>query len=59
MIRNEENLEDSALPFLIHPQAEARGQVQFCKKIYSKIYSKKEIVHAQKISRCKNKKTTS
>ena len=30
MTRNEENLEGSTLSFLIHPQAEARGQVHLC-----------------------------
>ena len=28
MIRNENNVEDSVLPFLIHPLTDARGQVQ-------------------------------
>ena len=41
MIRNEENLEDSTLPFLIHPQAEARGQVQFCQNLIINLFSKK------------------
>ena len=40
MIRNKENLEDSALPFLIHPQAEARGQVQFCRNLIANLFEK-------------------
>ena len=40
MIRNEENLEDSSLPFLILPQAEARGQVQFCQNLIANLFEK-------------------
>ena len=47
MIQNEESQEDSSLPFLLHPQVEARGPVQFCQNSIANL-SKKEIVHAQK-----------
>ena len=40
MIRNEENLQDSTLPFLTHPQAEARGQVQFCQNLIVNLFEK-------------------
>ena len=40
MIQNEENQEDSTLPFLIHPQVEARGQVHFCKNSTSNLFEK-------------------
>ena len=40
MIRNEENLEDSRLPFLIHPQAEAQGQLQFCQSLITTLFEK-------------------
>ena len=47
MIQNEDNLEDSVVPFLIHPLTEARGQVQFCQKLIPILFEK-EKVHAQK-----------
>ena len=40
MIRNDENLEVSTLSFLIHPQAEARGQVQLCKNLMANLFEK-------------------
>ena len=40
MIRSEDNLEDSVLSFLIHPQAEARGQVQFCQNLIANLFEK-------------------
>ena len=41
MIRKDENLkENSILPFLIHPQVEARGQVQFCQKLIVSLFEK-------------------
>ena len=38
MIRNEENQENFLLPFLIHPQVEARGQVQFCQNSIANLF---------------------
>ena len=40
MIRNEENLEDWTLPFLKHPTAEAREQVQFCQNLIINLIEK-------------------
>ena len=40
MIRNDENLEVSTLSFLIHPQAEARGQVQLSKNLMANLFEK-------------------
>ena len=40
MIRNDENLKDSTLPLLIHPQAEARGQVQLCQNLIINLFEK-------------------
>ena len=41
MIQNEKNLEEnSILLFLIHPQAEGRGQVQFCQKLFVDLFEK-------------------
>ena len=41
MIRNKENGEEnSILPFLINPSADARGQVQFCQNSIVKLFEK-------------------
>ena len=40
MIRNEDNLEDSVLPVLIHPLTDARGQVPFCQKLIATLFKK-------------------
>ena len=40
MIQNEENLEDSTLPFLIHSQAGDRGKVQFCQNLIINLFEK-------------------
>ena len=40
MFRNEENLEDSVLPSLIHSLTEARGQVQFCQNLIANLFEK-------------------
>ena len=42
MIRNEDNLEDSVLPFLIHPLSDARGKVQFCRNLIATLFEKGE-----------------
>ena len=42
MIRNEEILEDSTLPILTHPEAEARGQVQFCQNSIINLFEKRD-----------------
>ena len=42
MIRNEDKLEDSVIPFLIHPLTDARGQVQLCKSLIAKLFKKRE-----------------
>ena len=36
------NLEDSTLPFLKHPQAEARGQVQFCQNLIINLFENRD-----------------
>ena len=41
MIPNEESFEEnSILPFLIHPQVEAREQVQFCQNLIVNLFEK-------------------
>ena len=40
MIRNEENRENSILPFFINPLAEDRGQVQFCRNLIANLFEK-------------------
>ena len=40
MIRNEDNPENSVLPFLISPLTEARGQVQFCQNLIAILFEK-------------------
>ena len=40
MILNEETPEDSEISYLIHPQAEARGQVQFCPNLIANLFEK-------------------
>ena len=42
MIRNEDNPEDSVVPFLIHPLTEARVQVQFCQNLIEFSFEKGE-----------------
>ena len=42
MIRNEDNLEDSILPFLISPLTEPRGQMQFCQSLIANLFGKGE-----------------
>ena len=42
MIRNEDTLEDSVLPFVIHSLTEARGQVQFCQSLIANLFEKGE-----------------
>ena len=42
MVRNGENLNDSTLLFLIHPQAEARRQVQFGQNLIANLFEKGE-----------------
>ena len=53
MIRNEDNLEDSVLPFLKHPLNEPRGQIQFCQNLIVNLFDKgdspctKELPHVK------------
>ena len=42
MNQNEENLVDFPLPFLTHPQAESRGQIQFCQNLIVNLFEKSE-----------------
>ena len=56
MIRNEENLEVSRLPFLIHPQAEARGQVQFCQSLITTLFEKGDSLCKKEFSDVKVKR---
>ena len=41
-MRNEDNLEDSVLPFLLHPTTDARGHVQFCQNLIADLFEKGE-----------------
>ena len=41
-IRNESNLEDSVLSFLINPLTDARRQVKFCQKLIENLFEKGE-----------------
>ena len=40
MIRIEDNLKYSVLPFLIHPLSEPREQVQFCQNLIANLFEK-------------------
>ena len=42
MIRNEDNLEDSVLPFSIHLITDTRRQVQFCQNLIANLLEKEE-----------------
>ena len=57
MIQNEDNPENSVLPFLIPPLIEPR--VSFYQKLIANLFEKGETKTHKRISRCKNQKTTS
>ena len=40
MIQNEDNPENSKLPFLISPLSEPRGQIEFCKNLIANLFKK-------------------
>ena len=40
MIQNEDNLENSVLPFSISPLSEPRGQIEFCKNLIANLFEK-------------------
>ena len=42
MIRNEDNPENSVLPFLISSLNEPRGQIEFCQNLIAKLFEKGE-----------------
>ena len=42
MNRNEDNSENSVLPFLISPLNEPRGQLEFCKSLIANLFEKEE-----------------
>ena len=42
MIRKEDNLEDSVLPFLRNLLTDSRGQVQFCQNLIANSFEKRE-----------------
>ena len=42
MIRNEDNPENSVLPFLISPLVEPRGQIDFCQNLIANLFKKGE-----------------
>ena len=42
MIQNEDNSENSVLPFLTSPLSEPRGQIDFCKNLLANFFEKGE-----------------
>ena len=47
MIQNEGNIEESVLPFLIHPLTDARGQVHFCRNLIANLFEKRDIPYTR------------
>ena len=42
MIRNQDNPENSVLPFLLSPLTEPRGQIEVCKILTANLFEKRE-----------------
>ena len=42
MIQNEDNPENSVLPFLLSPLTESRGQIEFCQNLIAYLFEKGE-----------------
>ena len=58
MIRNEDNPENSGLPFLTSSLTEARGQVQFCQNLIANLFEKGESPCTREFSEVKKFLTT-
>ena len=56
MIQNEDNSENSVLPFLISPLSEPRGQIEFCKNLIANLYEKGESPCTKEIPDVKSKR---
>ena len=54
-MRNEDNLEDSVLPFLLHPITDARGHVQFRQNLNADLFEKGESPCAREFPDVKTK----